>query len=84
MSIVRRNVLDTVPVLISSSMNKKLQKKLSPILNERLGSLNDTELEELFRQDKIITTKRQQLENQKKVGSSRLDIMHFQLRKVIT
>ena len=84
MSIVRRNVLDTVPAFISSSMNKKLQKKLSPILNERLGSLNDTELEELFRQDKIITTKRQQLENQKKVGSSRLDIMHFQLRKVIT
>ncbi|PAV62936.1 hypothetical protein WR25_03851 isoform B [Diploscapter pachys] len=84
MSIVRRNVLDTVPVLIVSSMNRKLEKKLAPTLNQRLGSLSVAELEELFREEEKIATMRQQLESQRKVGSSLLDIMHFQLRTVIT
>ncbi|PAV90945.1 hypothetical protein WR25_12928 [Diploscapter pachys] len=66
MSIVRRNVLDTVPVLIVSSMNRKLEKKLAPTLNQRLGSLSVAELEELFREEEKIATMRQQLESQRK------------------
>ena len=84
MSIVRRNILDTVPVLIISSMNRKLEKKLGPTLNQRLGSLNAAELEELFREEEEIATMRQQLESQRKVGSNLLDIMHFQLKTIIT
>ncbi|KAE9547206.1 hypothetical protein FO519_009582 [Halicephalobus sp. NKZ332] len=64
-------------MLIISSMNRKLQKKLSPTLNLHLGRLNEAELEELFRENEIIATRRQQLENQRKVSFSLLDMMNF-------
>lgn len=70
MSIVRRNIIDTVPAFIIYNMNRKLQKKLSPTLNLRFRELTDIQLKDLFHEDKQIATMRQQLENQKKVGPS--------------
>lgn len=65
-------------------MNRKLQKELAPTLYQELGSSNADDLEELFRENEEIAIMRQQLESQRKVGSSLLDIMYFQLRTVIT
>ncbi|KAE9547484.1 hypothetical protein FO519_009304 [Halicephalobus sp. NKZ332] len=81
MSIVRRNILDTVPAFIIYNMNRKMQKKLSPTLNLRFRELTDIELKDLFLEDEQIAIMRQQLDSQKKEWNNIIDKINGILNK---